>query len=125
MNSLEPIKNEIEELGYQTKLVGNLFNNTSVLTFDYVPLSGRYKNQKFKMGISMKEEGYPEYPPHFLHICNLPVSHLTIHGTYETDDGSWKVFSAPPNDIWDHLPMEGKNMKTYIHSHVDRIWDQI
>ena len=125
MNSLELIKKEMEALGYQTKLTANLFNNTSVLTFDYTPSLGRYKNQKFKMSISMQEDGYPEFPPHFLHICNLPDSHLTIHGTYETNDGLWKVFSAPPNDIWDHLPMEERNMKTYMYSHVNRIWNQI
>ena len=125
MNSLELIKKEIEELGYQTKLTANLFNNTSVLTFDYTPSLGRYKNQKFKMGISMQEDGYPEHPPHFLHICNLPASHLTIHGKYKTGDESWEVFSAPPKDIWDHSPMEEKNMKIYMYSHIARVWDTI
>ena len=125
MNSLESIKTELEKLNYQPKIKSSQFNNKDVLVFDYHVVSGRHEGKTFKIGISMQEEGYPEYPPHFIHIYNIQNTNLTTHNQYDENNGTWKVFSIPPNDIWDKLSFEEKNMKTYLYTHLVRIWDQI
>ena len=125
MSSLESIKVELEKLSYKPQIRSSQFNNKDVLVFDYNVVSGRYKDKTFKIGISMQEEGYPEYPPHFIHIYNIASTYLTTHGEYDENDKTWKVFSVPPNDIWDKLSSKEKNMKTYVNTHLVRIWDQI
>ena len=125
MTSLESIKKQLEDLNYQPEIKLSQFGGKDVLIFDYSVITGRYKNKIFKVGISMQEEGYPEYPPHFIHICNISKTNLTTHNQYEEGGEAWKVFSLPPSDIWDKLGPEEKNMKTYVHIHLARIWDQI
>ena len=124
MNSIELIKLELEWLGYQPEFCKSQPNEKGVLVFEYKVVSGRYQGNPFKIGLSMAEEGYPEYPPHFIHILNINTTSLTPHSTYEKD-GPWKVFSVPPNDFWDKLPQEQKNMKTYISTHLNRVWNQL
>ena len=125
MSALESIKIELEKLNYKPEIKSSQFNNKDVLVFDYPVVSGRHGGETFKIGISMQEEGYPEYPPHFIHIYNIQNTNLTTHDQYNENNGTWKVFSVPPSDIWDKLPLEEKTMKTYMHTHLARIWDQI
>ena len=125
MSSLEIIKTQLEQLNYKPKIKSSQFNNKDVLVFNYDVVSGQHKDKTFKIGISMQEEGYPEYPPHFIHIYNIQNTNLTIHNQYTENGGTWKVFSVPPSDIWDKLRVEEKNMKTFLHTHLVRIWDQI
>lgn len=127
MTSLEQIKLELNEAGYKASIVK--FRNFNVhrclaTTFDFRIDSGRYRGRKYKLGISFQENGYPEYPPHFVHILNAPQINFTVHSTHDEDDGTWYTFSLPPIDIWDNLASENKNMHTYVRTHLRKFWDQ-
>lgn len=125
MNALESIAQELQGLGYPSDIVR--FPNFSVddgraVVFLYNVDAGSYRGESYKIGISFQETGYPEYPPHFIHIYNPPPLKRTAHARHDDGDGTWSAFSVPPSDFWDNLPIEHKNMKTYLNTHVRRFW---
>ena len=122
MSSLDKAAAEIQSLGYEPEN-GILWNQRAVV-FDYVVCCGRYKHQKFKIGIGI-EEGYPEYPPHFLFVAGLNSTNLPVHSCFTDKDVAWSVFSVPPDDFWDSLAFNEKIMKTYINRHLVRFWSQV
>ena len=123
MNAVEKINQELRSLDFHANIVDfPEFNQGRVVVFDYKVTTGRYRNRTFSVGISFQEEGYPEYPPHFFHVENLPHSHLTRHSVHRSGDAEWSVFSFPPSDFWDALPAADKNMRTYVNRHMLRIW---
>lgn len=126
MNDSQKVRDELRELGFQTELAR--FPNAGedgAVVIDYPVETGRYKGQTFKIGIGFQESGYPEYPPHFIHVRELPESHIPHHSQHSYEGVDWTVFSIPPKDFWDSLPTPAKNMKTYINRHLVRFWSQI
>jgi len=126
MNAVETIYRELRELGFAAQMVTSEdFIHGPAVIFDYDVKNGRYTGRTYTIGIGFQEEGYPEYPPHFLHIADIEATHLTRHSRHDYQGRSWWVFSFPPSDFWDRLPLEEKNMKVYMLRHVSRIWDQL
>ena len=121
MSAVEIIREELCRLGHAAGIV-SFPNYGRVVVFDYTVDAGPHSGKSYRIGISFQETGYPEYPPHFIHICNAPPLNLTAHSTYDEGDAKWSAFSVPPNDFWDSLPAEHKNMKTYLNKHVRRFW---
>ena len=77
------------------------------------------------IAVSFQEEGYPEYPPHFIHVKEVADAKLPEHQTFQFENARWVSFSVPPTDFWDGLPSSEKNMKTYVHRHLARFLDQV
>ena len=126
MSAVETARRELRDLGFDPEIVTDpSCSHTPVLMFDYPVANGSHRGTTFRMGISFQEEGYPEYPPHFVHIARLQGTRLTKHSSYTYQDIEWSVFSLPPNDFWDALPPEGKNMKTYVYRHLTRVWARL
>lgn len=126
MNALDKIKSELLDLGYEPDLVSvDGFGSGKIAIIKYNVSIGRYKDKTFRVGISFQEDGYPEYPPHFVHIEELSNPRLPIHSQHSHGGANWSVFSAPPNDFWDRLPSSQKNMNTYMSRHMLRFWNQI
>ena len=72
----------------------------------------------------MQEEGYPEYPPHWIHIS--PPYDDQLGGATNLYSGcdpegvtqEWLALSRPPGEMWDRLVT--KHMKSYLDSHITR-----
>ena len=77
------------------------------------------------MAIGSPENSYPDYPPHFIYVAELPDPRLPVHHSFRYNDADWSAFSVPPSDFWDTLAASEKNMKTYINLHITRFWSQI
>ena len=125
MNGIENIREELVRLGRAAKVVrfpGFGVDGGRAVIFDYEVDAGSHRGNSYRIGISFQETGYPEYPPHFIHICNAPPLSRTVHSTHDEGDAKWSVFSVPPSDFWDSLPAEHKNIKTYLNQHVRRFW---
>ncbi len=126
MSDLNKINSELSELGFTPQIVHfPEFGSGEAVVIGYPVTTGRYKGQTFKIGISFQEGGYPEYPPHFLHVQTLPASLFPEYSRHRYAHSDWSVFSVPPSDFWDNLPLEKKNMKTYLNRHLTRFWNQI
>ena len=117
---------ELRELGLAPSVVvaDGFIQNTAVVLEQPVT-TGRFKNQTLTVAIGFQEHSYPDYPPHFIYVAELPDSRLPVHSSFEYDNRSWKSFSVPPSDFWDSLPASGKNMKTFVNRHLLRFWSQI
>ena len=117
------MRSELECLGYST--VTRDSARGKVVEFEYLVETGNNLGKQFRLGISMKEAGYPEYPPHWIHVS--PPVNDGLHGSvqpYQTDDGrQWVAMSRPPSDLWDQLPT--KNMQSYLDHHLRRFWSRI
>ena len=100
-------------------------NSGDAVAIKYAVKVGRRKGETFRIAISFQESGYPEYPPHFVHVADLHDSKLTVNREHQFDGVQWKAFSAPPSDFWDGLPPSEKNMRTYMCRHMLRFWSQI
>ena len=110
-------------MGYKT----SMFNSQqgTVVYFDYVIETGSYRGTLVKVGVSFQEEGYPEYPPHWIHV-SPPISDGR-GGTdipYTDSKGQdWIAMSRPPGEMWDNLPT--KHMYAFINEHLRRIWKDV
>ena len=125
MTGIELIRQELVSLGYAavtTQFPNFTVDNGRAVVFEYEVDSGSHRGKHYRMAVSFQEAGYPEYPPHFIHIYNAPQLQLTAHSTHDEGQGKWSAFSVPPSDFWDHLPVEHKNMNTYINRHMRRLW---
>ena len=126
MSALDVVERELRDLGYPLEVVDVPgFNFGRVVVFEYPVVTGRYRGGTFTVGVGFQDEGYPEYPPHFVLIADLPHAHLTKFSTHQLEGREWSVFSAPPGDFWDTLAPEEKNMKTYVRRHLTRVWRQM
>ena len=114
---------ELECLGYSTAIRDSA--QGKVVEFDYLVETGRNRGKPFRVGISMLEAGYPEYPPHWIH-ASPPVDD-GLGGSvkrYRTGDGrEWAALSRPPGQLWEQLP--AKNMKHYLDHQLRRFWSRI
>ena len=114
---------ELESLGYRTTTRES--RQGTVVEFDYQVEVGNKRGEWYRVGMSMQEAGYPEYPPHWVHVS--PPVDDGLGGSvkrYQTDDGrEWVAMSRPPNDLWDQLAT--KDMPNYLDHHMRRIWSQV
>ena len=117
---------ELRDMGLDPQLTfaNGFIQHTAVALYQLVP-TGRFKDQTFRLAVGFQEDSYPDYPPHFIYVANLPDSHLPVHSTFEYDNCHWTGFSVPPSDFWDGLPTSQKNMKTFVNRHLLRFWSQI
>lgn len=117
---------ELREMGLEPCIVSDsgFIQNTAVVLSQLIP-TGRYKGQTFTFAIGFQEDSYPEYPPHFIYLAELPDSQLPVYSSFDYDNRNWKAFSVPPSDFWDNLPDKEKNMKTFVNRHLLRFWRQI
>ena len=126
MRAVETAHQELRELGFDSRVVTSSdFSHGPGVVFDYEVRNGRYSGRTFTIGVSFQENGYPEYPPHFVHIADIEAAKLTRHAEHRYEGRSWWVFSVPPNDFWDRLSPNEKNMRTYVLRHLARVWDQL
>ena len=126
MGAVDVVERELRDLDYRPEVVDFPgFNFGRVVIFDYSVTTGRYRGRTFRVGIGFQEEGYPEYPPHFVLVADLPHAHLTKHSTHQIDGQVWSVFSVPPGDFWDKLASADKNLKTYVRRHLMRVWREL
>ena len=120
--SANRVREELESLDYKTQT----FNTPMgvVVAFNYTIETGSHKGKPVLVGVSFQEEGYPEYPPHWIH-----VSPPTADGragavqTYEIEGRPWLAMSRPPGRLWDQLPT--KHMYGFINEHVRKIWKDV
>ena len=126
MDAVEVVEHELRDLGYPLEVVDVPgFDFGKVVVFDYPVTIGRYRGRTFLVGVGFQEEGYPEYPPHFVLVADLPCARLPRYATHRLDGQEWSVFSVPPGDFWDTLAPAAKNMKTYLRRHLMRVWHQM
>ena len=93
-----------------------------MVCFDYKIETGSRKGEPVRIGLSFQEEGYPEYPPHWIHVTP-PISDGkagVVDNYVDAQGHNWVAMSRPPGDLWDRLPT--KHMATYISEHLRRIW---
>lgn len=121
MSSIEKIEAELKGLGYTPFFIDTPQGRTAVI--DYCIPVGKHAGEKVLLGFSFQEEGYPEYPPHWIHIS--PPYHDQHGGAlpYNCPDNKgisrkWLALSRPPDALWDNLPT--KHMKPYIELHIPR-----
>lgn len=126
------IQAQLRDLGYEDARIEHHGGNyPEVVVFTYRVGGGRFDAREFQFGISMgnMNEGFPEYPPHFLHT-NPPIESPrdgSVHSIYELPghDGAtrrWSAFSRPPGPFWDRLPT--KTLRAYF-DHVRRFWTHV
>ena len=123
MGAIDVVERELRDLGYFSEAVAVPdFNFGRVAMFRYSVSTGRYRGRTFRVGVGFQEEGYPEYPPHFVFVAELPHANFTKWATRRIECQEWSVFSLPPSDFWDRLAPAEKNMKTYLRRHLTRVW---
>ena len=117
-SSIDRIRAELEEMGYDV-VVRQDGDGENVAEFEYTVPAGSLKGQSVRIGIGMHGSGgYPEYPPHWIHLSPPVNDGQPTHGIYRTSDGrEWSKMSRPPGDLWDTLGE--KNMRSYL-IHIDR-----
>lgn len=122
-DSIELVRAELVSLGYQTSVFDS--SQGRVVAFDYVIEAGSHKGKQVTVGVSFQESGYPEYPPHWVHITP-PISDGKEGVVQEYPDESgrtWIAMSRPPGDLWDRLPT--KHMDAYLREHLRRLWKDV
>lgn len=110
-------------LGYQPSVFDS--SQGRVVAFDYVIEAGSHKGEQVIVGVSFQESGYPEYPPHWVHVTP-PISDGKggVVQRYSDENGRpWIAMSRPPGDLWDRLPT--KHMDAYVREHLRRLWKDI
>lgn len=119
--SLDRIKAEIESLGYPTLVSSS--PQGEVVSFEYKVEAGSHRNRTVRVGVSMHgHEGYPEYPPHWIHI-SPPIADGqggAVAQYRDAEDRPWIAMSRPPGPLWDQLPT--KHMSLFFTEHLRRLW---
>lgn len=121
--SVQRVREELESLGYQTYEFDSPQGN--VVAFQYKIEVGSHKDKMVTVGVSFQEEGYPEYPPHWVHVSpHLHDGKGGVVDTHSCPEGrQWLAMSRPPGVIWDRIPT--KHMRFYISDHLRRIWSDV
>ena len=122
MSSLERIADELRGLKYAPFFIDTPQGRTVVIR--YRIQTGKYDGERVWLGFSLQEEGYPEYPPHWIHISppyddqrggsTNPYSGCGPEGATQ----KWLALSRPPGEMWDRL--RTKHMKGYLDFHITR-----
>ena len=122
MSDLERIKNELKDLGYEPFFIDT--PQGRAVAINYVIERGNYIGQSALLGFSFQEGGYPEYPPHWIHISPPYNDELggsvSIHKSPDNqgNEREWLALSRPPGEMWDNLPT--KHMQHYLNFHIAR-----
>ena len=123
MYSLGKIWDELKDLEYDPFHMVTP-QGVGVVVINYLIPTGKYFGEEVLLGFSFKKEGYPEYPPHWIHISPPCNDHLggSVQ-PYQCPDRNgvqcnWLALSRPPGQLWDNLPT--KHMKYYLDFHVNR-----
>lgn len=127
MSSCERIANELKGLGYEPFFIDSPQGRTTVISYK-IP-TGKHNREKVFLGFSFQEEGYPEYPPHWIHIS--PPYDDQLGGAFEFYqhkdsqgiERPWRALSRPPTDIWDGLAT--KHMRHYLDYHITRFCKEL
>lgn len=118
------VQDELKSLGYEpfvfeTNAVGGA--NSTVVAFNYQIEAGTHAGCTVTVGVSFQEAGYPEYPPHWIHVSPpLPDQHGGGTEYSDSKGQHWLAMSRPPGPMWDRLP--DKHMRFFISEHLRRIW---
>ena len=122
-NTIDRVQSELGFLGYQTSVFDT--QQGTVVSFKYTIEAGSHKGTPVIVGVSFQEEGYPEYPPHWIHVTPpIDDGKGGVVENYSDEQGrQWIAMSRPPADVWDKLPT--KHMSGYIKEHLRRIWKDI
>lgn len=127
MSSIERITEELKGLDYipfrrETPQGEAVF-------IEYYVQTGKYEGKKVLLGFSFQEEGYPEYPPHWIHISppydDQRGGSTQIHSFSDDQNIKHKclALSRPPGELWDKLLT--KNMKNYLDFHITGFCNQL
>ena len=118
--SIDKVQAELEALGFTTSVFDT--PQRRVVSFNYVIEVGPRKGTELTVGIGFQEEGYPEYPPHWIYVTPpLADGKGGAIEEYRDNEGrTWIAMSRPPGDLWDRLPT--KHMDAYIKEHLRRVW---
>ena len=120
--SILKVRAELKSLGYE--LFEFDWQNGRVVAFQYTIEAGSNTGTSVLVGLSFQEEGYPEYPPHWVHVSPPIADHHGGGHAYYTDDGrEWLAMSRAPGTAWDRLLQ--KDMGSYIAEHLRRIWREV
>ena len=123
-DSILKARAELKALGYETFEFD--WQNGRVVAFQYTIEAGSKAGTPVLVGISFQEEGYPEYPPHWVHVSPPIPDHHGGGQAYCTDDGrEWLAMSRAPGSTWDRLPMPKRDMASYIEEHMRRMWRHV
>ena len=122
MSDLERIQNELKNLGYDPFIIDSPQGQAVII--NYVIGIGKYTGQSVLLGFSFQEGGYPEYPPHWIHIS--PPYNDELGGSQTTrkfpdnqgKEREWLSLSRPPTELWDNLPT--KHMQHFLNFHITR-----
>ena len=119
---IERVRAELMGLDYET-IVRETAQGTTVI-FDYAIEVGSHAGEKVRVGISFQEPGYPQFPPHWVHV-SPPIDDQQGGSRRYTDEqgNEWLAMSRPPGELWDQLPT--KHMRPYIEEHLRRIWKNV
>lgn len=123
VDSFDLIQAELASLGYDASVLES--PHGKVVAFDYTIEVGCHRGRQVTVGVSFQEMGYPEYPPHWVHV-SPPIDDGKggVVQKYSDESGRpWIAMSRPPGDIWDRLPT--KHMDFYIKEHLRRIWKDV
>ena len=121
--SIERVKGELIALGYETECF--LSSQGPVVAFKYEIEAGSHKGELITVGLSFQEEGYPEYPPHWIHVTP-PLDDGrggSIQHYHEPPGREWLAMSRPPGPKWDRLAT--KTIHAFISEHLRCIWAEI
>ena len=123
---LDKIAAELASLGYAPARGDSLVGPVVVVEYE-IP-NGSHAGTRVQLGLSFQEAGYPEYPPHWIHV-SPPHGDGRSGGSDKSytdeDDRSWLAMSRPPSDFWDKVPPADQNMRTFFRRHVSRIWRNV
>ena len=65
-NDIERVQGELNGMGHIARVKNTPQGETVV--FPYTIESGPHEGEKVQVGLSFQETGYPEYPPHWIHV---------------------------------------------------------
>ena len=120
--SVSRVQAELIHLGYETECFSS--GQGQVVAFNYTIEAGSRKGETVTVGVSFQEDGYPEYPPHWVHVTP-PIEDGrggSVQFYQDASGRSWIAMSRPPAN-WDRIPT--KTMSAYISEHLRRIWVDI
>ena len=128
---------ELVELGYRPRpfTAPQEQGGADGVMFEYRIEDGSRERNSVTLAVAVHEnEGeWPEVAPHWVYL-SPPDDVLAeqVKGARppgaveycECENGqAWMVISSPPSDFWDQIDTQaGKNMRTYLDSHIRRIW---
>ena len=122
--SVEKVRGELEVLGYKPFEFD--WQKGRVVAFEYTIEAGSKTGTAVLVGMSFQEEGYPEYPPHWVHVSPPIPDHHGGGVEYSTPEGrEWLAMSRAPGKLWDQLSQQDQDMEAYISEHLRRLWRHV